>query len=241
MAICGKSDNFWMREMFDTVSRRYILLNRIITFGQDDKWRDAVVERVQLKERDRVLDMCTGTADIALRIARKFPFNDVYALDFSSDMLDEAKIRQKAAGLRNVIFKQADCAATGFDTEEFDYVTISFGFRNLSYSRENLDKALKEIYRILKKGGRLIILETSQPHNVIVKALFHFYASKLVPFAGRLFSGNGLPYGYLGDSITRFFDKTSLISQLNSYGFNGEAVKSFMLGGVLLCASQKQS
>ena len=155
-------DNGWMREMFDSVPRRYRLLNKILTFGQDESWRQRALEMIKVQAGDKILDVCTGTADLALKIARMFPWAKIHAIDFSLQMLAAAKKRIEEGGLKNIIIQEKDCIDLGFDNEHFDYITISFGFRNISYSRINLIRSLKEMYRVLKPEGQLIILETSQ-------------------------------------------------------------------------------
>ena len=198
--------SLWMRQMFDSAAKRYVLLNKILTFGQDEKWRQAALEAIEPQADAQILDICTGTADLVLKIAKE---NPVLSRNFS------------------------------LDGDYFDYVTISFGFRNLSFSRENLGQALKEIYRVLKKGGRFIIIETSQPANIFVRKLFHFYAEKIVPLVGRFTSGESIPYNYLGNSIVKFFSQDKLIDVLESGGFKKENTKAFMFGMILLCVVKK--
>ncbi len=238
MGNMSKSDP-WMRGMFDSASPRYALLNRILTFGQDEIWRQNAVDTIEPQNKDRILDICTGTADLALKIAKKFPELPIHVLDYSPRMLATAKKRARGLAVKNIIFKEGDCTNMEFDNDYFDYITISFGFRNLSYSRENLDKALKEIRRVLKQGGRFIILETSQPSNILIRRAFHFYAARIVPLLGRLFSGRKEPYAYLGNSIVRFFNKDELTDALEAVGFKKEKIAPFMCGMILLCVVQK--
>ena len=175
--------------MFDAVPEKYNRLNKILTFGQDETWRQKALDAIETEDGTTILDICTGTGDLALKIAGRFPNARVYALDFSPRMLAWAKERAQQLNVQNIIFKENDCLGMPFSDEYFDYITISFGFRNLSYSTTNLDKALKEINRVLKNGGRLVIIETSQPVNTFVRRLFHFYAIKIVPRIGMLLSG----------------------------------------------------
>lgn len=225
--------------MFNLASRKYILLNKILTLGRDKKWRQAATEAITPRPQSKILDACTGTADLALKIAEKFPHAEIHALDYSPDMLSIARQRQARQGLRNLVFKQGDCTRMEFESGYFDYVTVSFGFRNLSFSRDNLDKALREIYRVLKKGGRLIIIETSQPENRLIRKIFHFYAACIVPAAGTIFSGSSMPYRYLGRSIIKFFDEPRLIEILCAYGFRKVKATPFIFGMVLLCSVEK--
>jgi len=226
--------------MFNSAAASYIRANKIITFGQDEKWRQAAADSIEVKsDNDKILDICTGTADLALKIARKFPRLKIYALDYSPDMLAVAGKMAARYGLHNIIFKEGDCLNMEFDSDYFDYVTISFGFRNLSYSRDNLTNALKEVYRILKKGGRFIIIETSHPLNRFLRGIFHFYAARIIPLLGEILSGEPMPYAYLGSSILRFFNRDELIRAVESTGFKKERIRPFMFGAILLCVFQK--
>lgn len=128
-----------------------------------------------------------------------------------------------------------------FDSGYFDYVTVSFGFRNLSYSKTNLKESLKEIYRVLKEEGRLIILETSQPVNKFIRRFFHFYAGRIVPRVGAFFSREEAPYTYLGSSIIKFFDTRELENALASAGFERERIIPFVFGMVSLAVFKKVS
>lgn len=232
--------NVWMKQMFDSIPRKYNPLNKIITFGQDETWRQKALEAIEAKPGDRILDICTGTGNLALKISCKFPYAEIYAVDFSNKMLEVAKERAAHLGLQNITFKENDCSAMEFPENYFDYITISFGFRNLSHSMMNLDRALKEIYRVLKNGGRLIIIETTQPNNIIIRKLFHFYVCILVPLLGIFLSGKRKPYTYLGTSIVKFFDRNKLTDILSSIGFQMEKAKTFMLGMILLSTFKKR-
>ena len=227
-------DNAWMREMFDAIPHRYALLNKILTFGRDESWRRKTCFFLSPDDGGRILDICTGTGDLALKIAERFPRITIYALDFSTRMLDAAREKAKARRRENIIFKTGDALDMDFEDGYFDYVTISFGFRNLSHSNENLLKALKEVYRVLKPGGRFVILETSQPRNTLVRRIFHLYAKLVVPLVGKAISGEKAPYAYLGSSISRFLSYDKLTEVLTSAGFEAEWTSSFLLGMIRL-------
>jgi len=225
--------------MFDSIPQRYVLLNKILTFGQDDRWRDKLLQNIQTKSGNKILDICTGTGDLALKLAKKFPNVEIYAMDFSPNMLHEAEKRAYKKGIKGIIFIEDDCTDMDFEDNFFDSITISFGFRNLSYSKENLSKALAEIYRVLKCGGNFAILETSQPKNIFIRKVFHIYVKRIVPILGKLISGKGKPYAYLGGSIAKFFDREELEAILISKGFQREKIIPFMFGGILLCMFKK--
>lgn len=228
-------DNGWMREMFDSVPRRYRLLNKILTFGQDEFWRQRALEMIKAQAGDKILDVCTGTADLALKIAKRFTGLKIYALDFSSPMLGLAKKKTLRNGTKNLVFIESDCTNMGLGSNHFNYITIAFGFRNLAFSKENLLQSLKEIYRILKNGGRFIVIETSQPINLFIRRLFHFYATRIVPRLGAFFSGQRFAYTYLGTSIIKFLDPQQLDAILVGVGFKRNKVVPLWLG--IICLS----
>lgn len=234
-------DSVWMRKMFDSVPREYNRLNRVLTIGKDEIWRQKALDAIEAEDGTAILDICTGTGDLALKIASKFPNAKVYAVDFSSRMVAAAKERAMRLGLQNIIFKEADCLYMEFANEHFDYVTISFGFRNLSYSIGNLKAALKEIYRVLKDDGKLVIIETSQPANALVRNIFHLYAGKIVPRIGKIVSGHKEPYAYLGASIVKFFNQEQVIDILKAQGFHIKRRAAYLFGGVALYIFQKKS
>ncbi len=229
----------WMRRMFDSVPKTYVLSNKVLTFGMDEIWRRRTKEAIGPREGDKILDMCTGPADLAIKIAGSISSSKVYACDFSSNMLEEAKSRTRRVGVKNIYFIETDCANMGLRSDSFDCVTISFGFRNLSYSHENLTKSLREVHRVLKNGGRFIIVETSQPANILLKKLFHFYTVKVVPKIGTFLSGAKEPYAYLGNSIVKFYSREELISLLAFENFKCEKTTPFLSGTILLSVFKK--
>jgi demethylmenaquinone methyltransferase/2-methoxy-6-polyprenyl-1,4-benzoquinol methylase len=232
-------DSSWMRRMFDSVPDRYVFLNKILTLGQDERWRNKILKTIKPRAGEKILDVCTGTGDLALKFAKTFPNTKVYAVDFSRNMLSEAEKRADKMHIKSIIFNENNCKNMDFESDYFDYVMISFGFRNISYSQENLTDSLREIHRVLRQEGKFIILETSQPKNTFIKKLFHIYAKRIVPLVGEFLSGNKKPYAYLGGSIVRFFGKNELERKLISEGFQKEKIMSFMSGGILLCVFRK--
>ena len=231
----------WMRKMFDSVPEKYNRLNRILTFGQDEIWRQKALDAIEAEDGTAILDICTGPGNLAIKIAGKFPNSKVYAVDLSSRMVAAAKERAMRLGLQNIIFKEDDCLHMEFANEHFDYITISFGFRNLSYSIANLKAALKEMYRVLKDEGKLVIIETSQPANALARNIFHLYAGKIVPWIGKIVSGHKEPYAYLGASIVKFFNQEKVIDILKAQGFHIKRRSAYLFGMVSLCVFQKKS
>ena len=212
-----------------------------MTFGMDGVWRYRAAEAILPKDNGKILDICTGTGDLALKIALRFSDQMVYGIDYSPEMLKVAREKARALKCGNLSLAEGDCAQLPFESGSFDYVTVSFGFRNLSYSQDTLGQALKEVRRVLKDGGRFIIIETSQPPNILIRKLLHFYARRIVPFAGILFSGQKEPYAYLGSSMVKFYGKPQLVNLLERIGFKEEKSVPFMFGAILLSIFKKDN
>ena len=225
--------------MFGSIAARYRSLNKILTLGMDGVWRNAALDAVEAKKGDKILDVCTGTGDLAIRIAKRFPDASVQGIDLSPKMLSIARAHALEAKTGNLSFSEADCAELSFNDETFDGVTISFGLRNLSCTSQNFQKALYQIRRVLKKKGRLVILETSQPPSRIIRTIFHIQVSVLVPIAGMLFAGKKGAYRYLGNSIVKFYDRTGLTKILEKNGFQELRSTTFVFGAVRLSVFEK--
>jgi demethylmenaquinone methyltransferase/2-methoxy-6-polyprenyl-1,4-benzoquinol methylase len=186
--------------MFDRIARRYDLLNRVVSFGIDQRWRKKAVRALALPRGARVLDLATGTADLALRIARTHPDAHVVGLDPSRGMLDVGQAKVAAANLSERIeLIEGDAEKLPFEDDSFDGVTIAFGIRNVP----NRGAALREMARVTKSGGRVVILELSEPTGGIFGPLARFHIHTVVPRVGALLSG-AREYLYLQESIAAF-------------------------------------
>lgn len=194
----GKKEQ--VKQMFDTISGEYDGLNRVISFGADVKWRKKVVAAVIQKKAEKVLDIATGTGDLAIQIAEKgVPL--VTGLDLSPGMLDVGRKKISRKGLdKKVQMIQGDGEKLPFEDNSYDAVTIAFGVRNF----ENLEKGLSEIYRVLKKGGVLVVLETSVPHRTPFKQGYKLYTKYLLPRIGKILSKDKSAYAYLSESAAVF-------------------------------------
>lgn len=187
-------------EMFDNVSYKYDFLNRLLTFGIDQKWRKLVVKKVAKNNPKILLDIATGTGDFAIMLTQLNP-EKVIGLDLSQGMLDIGIQKIKKRKLENLIeMVQGDSENLPFENNTFDAITVGFGVRNF----ENLDKGLKEIQRVLKPNGSFVVLETSQPQGFIMKPLFKFYSKYIIPTIGKLFSKDKRAYDYLPESAANF-------------------------------------
>lgn len=206
-----------VEQMFDAISGNYDGLNRIISLGSDVKWRKKVIALVADKNPQNILDIATGTGDLAIQFAQRTSTAQIVGLDLSEGMLSVARIKVEGKPISEKIeFVQGDSEALPFDEGHFDAITVSFGIRNF----ENLEKGLSEIYRVLKKGGIFVILETSVPTKFPFKQGYHLYTKNILPLVGRLFSKDKVAYGYLSESAANFPFGPALNNILRQIGFN---------------------
>jgi len=206
-----------IREMFDSIAPRYDFLNRLLSLGIDRRWRRFAVRQIKYDENGRVLDIATGTGDVALEIAARTPETvTIVGVDFSGEMVElgREKIRNSAfAGRINL--DVAPCEALPFGEESFDSVTIAFGIRNVVDRLQGL----KEMQRVLKKGGRVVILEFSTPRSRIFKSIYYFYFLRVLPVIGGLFSKFSA-YKYLPDSVLEFPSREDFKGLMATAGFS---------------------
>ncbi|MDG1041039.1 MAG: bifunctional demethylmenaquinone methyltransferase/2-methoxy-6-polyprenyl-1,4-benzoquinol methylase UbiE [Polaribacter sp.] len=194
----GKKEQ--VAQMFDTISKNYDGLNRVISFGIDVKWRKKVVAIVGENNPKQILDIATGTGDLAIMMTDLNP-DRVVGLDISAGMLEVGKQKINKANLSDTIeMLVGDSENMPFDDATFDAITVSFGVRNFA----NLDKGLTEIKRVLKPKGKLVILETSVPTKFPYKQGYQFHSKVLLPIIGRLFSKDKVAYSYLSESANSF-------------------------------------
>jgi demethylmenaquinone methyltransferase/2-methoxy-6-polyprenyl-1,4-benzoquinol methylase len=196
--------------MFDGISPRYDLLNRLLSFGRDRRWRRLAVQALNVRQGERVLDIACGTGDMLLTLKTLYPSVFAVGADFSVPMLYEAKKKNLPAHIL-----AADACALPFADASFDKLTIAFGFRNIP----DKPKALSEARRVLKDGGVLGILEFSKPETKIFSALFWFYFKYLLPFTGAVISGHKSAYAYLPLSVKNFPGDREYTSMVCAAGF----------------------
>lgn len=194
----GKKEQ--VAQMFDTISKEYDGLNRVISFGIDVSWRNKVVEIVKKTNPSTILDIATGTGDLAINL-NKTKASKIIGLDISEGMLNVGRDKITKLNLNKTIeLVYGDSENMPFDSNSFDAITVAFGVRNF----ENLEKGLAEIYRVLKPGGIFVVLETSVPTKTPFKQGYHFYSTKILPVIGKLFSKDKVAYKYLSDSAASF-------------------------------------
>lgn len=203
-------------EMFDNISARYDLLNRLLSFGVDKTWRTKAIKELGAISPSRVLDVATGTADIALEVAKRMKVDKIVGIDISSGMLDVGKKKVKAKNLETTIELQvADSEDIPFEKASFDGAIVAFGVRNFA----NLSKGLSEMSRVLKDNGKVVILEFSQPKAFPVKQFYNFYSLKLLPLIGKLISKDDRAYRYLPESVKAFPEGEDFLQILKDSGF----------------------
>ncbi|MFY7742878.1 MAG: bifunctional demethylmenaquinone methyltransferase/2-methoxy-6-polyprenyl-1,4-benzoquinol methylase UbiE [Flavobacterium sp.] len=209
----GKKEQ--VAQMFDTISGNYDGLNRVISFGTDIKWRKKVLSIVQAKNPTTILDIATGTGDLAILLS-KTKAEKIIGLDISVGMLEVGKKKIVQKKLDNRIeMILGDSENLPFEDNSIDAITVAFGIRNF----ENLEKGLSEIVRVLKPNGVFVILETSVPQKFPFKQGYQFYTSNILPLIGRLFSKDNSAYAYLSESASVFPFGEELNNILRKIGF----------------------
>lgn len=216
-----------VRAMFAGIAGRYDLLNHLLSGNTDKRWRRRVVKRLgrQLCEGARVLDVACGTGDLTLALAEAGRAQ-IIGVDFCHPMLEVAA-RKTNADASSPLFVEGDALRLPFADEAFDAVTIAFGLRNLS----SVEAGLKEMRRVLKRGGRLAVLEFSDPVVPGFRALFQFYFQRVLPVIGGIISGSRGAYTYLPASVARFPGQRQLAAMMRAAGYDEVAYENFT-GGI---------
>jgi len=219
----------WVRGMFGRVAHRYDFANHLLSFNMDVLWRARTVRCVRhiLARPDaRVLDICCGTADLTLALARNAA-GHVAGSDFCHPMLVEAKNKIAKRGARTPVF-EADAMRLPLRDGSFDLITVAFGFRNLA----NYADGLAEMRRVLRPGGMAAILEFTHPPSRIFGAIYHLYCRRLLPHIGGLLTGSRDAYEYLPNSVRKFPGAEQLAADMRKAGFV-EATYEYMTGGIV--------
>jgi demethylmenaquinone methyltransferase/2-methoxy-6-polyprenyl-1,4-benzoquinol methylase len=205
-----------IRAMFDAIAPRYDLLNRLLSLGIDRRWRTFAVAQLQIPAGGWVLDVASGTGDVALEIAARTPASvRIVGEDFTQGMLVRGREKVEKSPYRGrILLVNAPCESMPHPAAIFDGVTIAFGIRNV------VDRlaGLREMCRVLKPGGRVVILEFSNPRSRLFKVLYHFYFRRILPFLGGLLSQRSA-YQYLPDSVLEFPDQSTFMALMAEAGF----------------------
>jgi demethylmenaquinone methyltransferase / 2-methoxy-6-polyprenyl-1,4-benzoquinol methylase len=224
-----------IRRMFDQVAPWYDFLNHLLSLNIDKRWRKRTVKLVPPIGNDPILDLCTGTGDLAFEY-QKQKIAPVIGADFCHEMLVRAK--KKAEKFQNIPFIEADAQHLPFPSNSFQIVSVSFGLRNVT----DMDKGLAEMVRVLKPGGRLAILEFSKPRSKILGKAYTLYFRKVLPWVGERFSKNKeSAYKYLPESVMAFPDYEQLVARLTSHGLQNVSFTPFTLGIATLYVGTKST
>lgn len=213
-----------VQTIFNTISGDYDRMNNIISLNQHSVWRKRTMKEMFVKDGHEVLDVCCGTGDWTIQLAKEALGAKVTGLDFSENMLEVAKY--KIRHYNNIELLQGNAMDMPFEDNHFDLVTIGFGLRNLA----DYKSAIDEFYRVLKPGGVLVILETSNPENRIVSSGFNFYFGSIMPKLGGLVAGSTREYQWLYESTSGFLSKSELKELIKSSGFINTKVLSHTMG-----------
>jgi len=223
----GQSKKDQVAEMFNDIAPRYDFLNRFLSAGIDVIWRKKALLELKTIRPNILLDVATGTADLAIMANRMLHTEKIIGIDISEKMLAIGREKLNKAGLAPQIDLQSgDSEAINFTDGTFDAVTVAFGVRNF----ENLEKGLREIYRVLRPGGKLVVLEFSKPKTKGIQQLYTFYMGMVAPEMGKIFSSNKDAYRYLNDSVMSFPEGERFTDILKTTGFKETSCKRLSFG-----------
>jgi len=215
--------------MFDRIAKRYDAFNTVASFGRDEAWRRLAVRLAAPEHVDRALDAASGTGKLAAALASQA--THVTALDFSNSMLQKSKPIIAAAGLtERVAPLQGDVLALPFPDATFDCATIGFGLRNL----DDIPLGLAEFKRVLKPGGRLVVLDIVKPKNIVSRAIYTIGFRGMLPLVGWALSGSRTAYQYLPNSVQRYLTPRELVAAMQAAGFSDVSYRNLMLGSIAL-------
>lgn len=226
-----------IERMFSIIAPRYDLLNHVLSFGLDISWRRRVASETRRIDCRKILDVCTGTGDMAVELCRLWNGEvHVEAVDFSRELIKIAQKKLKKIRSKDTIgFRVSNAEALPFKDEQFDVITITFGLRNI---RDRI-QALKEFYRVIKPGGIFLCLEFSQPDHKVFNGLYSFYLMKLVPLIAAIMGLDADAYRYLGMTIKDFPSPLELVHLIESSGWKDVTYRSLACGIVTIHQGRK--
>ncbi|MEP7318959.1 MAG: bifunctional demethylmenaquinone methyltransferase/2-methoxy-6-polyprenyl-1,4-benzoquinol methylase UbiE [Panacibacter sp.] len=214
-------------KMFDSIAFRYDFINRFLTAGVDVSWRKKAIGQLKELHPQRVLDVATGTADVALMTYDALQPQKIIGIDISDGMLELGRKKIENRGLQHIIeLQNGDSEAIDFADNSFDAVTVAFGVRNF----QNLEKGLAEMLRVLRPGGKIVILEFSRPKQKFFKGLCNFYMKTVAPGAGSMFAGNKDAYAYLNNSVQAFPEREQFTELMQKTGYKNIYFKPMGFG-----------
>ncbi len=203
-------------QMFDRIAPRYDMLDHLLSLNIDRRWRRKMARIVETSGAKKILDVATGTADLAIELARRIPGAHITGCDISEEMMQVGRRKAAAKGLHDMIsFVRADAEAMAFSDAEFEAVTVAFGVRNF----QDIEAGIGEMFRVLKPGGKVFILEFSVPHGKIFAPFYRFYFSRILPRIGGLIARDRSAYSYLPGSVAEFPAPEEFVAMMTAAGF----------------------
>lgn len=223
----GERKRNQVKSMFDTIADKYDFLNHFMSFHQDKRWRRKAILSLKADAPKTILDIATGTGDFAIEAWKCLKPDLIVGADLSEGMMCVAEEKVKKAGIEHHFrFEYQDCTALTFKDNTFDAVTVAFGVRNF----EDIAKGLSQMHRVLKPGGKMVIIELSRPEKFPMKQLFNLYAVTVLPLAGKLFSKDNMAYEYLPASIKVVPQSGEMVALIKKQGFVKAEYKHFTFG-----------
>lgn len=227
-----------VHHVFEKIYEKYDVMNSVISFKRHKAWRKDTMKRMKVQKGDHALDLCCGTGDWTIALAESVGENGkVIGLDFSKNMLKVAEKKVNENNLRQVDLIHGNAMELPFADNTFDYVTIGFGLRNVP----DYMTVLSEMYRVVKPGGTVVCLETSQPNSKLFRAIFYFYFEKIMPLFGKIFAKSYAEYAWLNESAKEFPDQKELANMFSKTGFEQVYVKSYTGGVAAMHMAKKPS
>jgi len=224
-----------VREMFDDISPKYDFLNHFLSFGIDHLWRRRLVRILASKRPSAVLDVATGTGDLAIALAAVKP-QKIVGIDISEKMLKIGRVKVEEKGLGEMItLRTADAEKIPYSDNSFNAITVAFGVRNY----ENLETGLREMQRVLRPGGVMLILEFSHPDSFPMKQFYAFYSRFIIPLAGKLISGHSRAYHYLPESVAAFPSGRDFLDILDKLGLKNSKQTRLSMGIASIYTAEK--
>lgn len=221
-----------IQKIYREVPRTYELVNHVLTFGLDVRWRKKAAGFAASAGGARWMDVCTGTGEMVVNLGELAPDGTkVFGTDFSAPMVRKAAAKPEAGSIN---FTIADIASLPFPGNTFDLITISFATRNINKNRDFLVRCLREFHRVLRPGGSFVNLETSQPNSRILRRLFHLYIRLFVSRVGERISGSKSGYRYLSNTIPRFYDAPEFADIIHAAGFESVNYEQMMFGAAAI-------
>ena len=226
------------RKMFTSIAPRYDFLNRLLSVGQDKYWRQRAIDLLDPMGNERILDVATGTGDVVIEVAKRNLSVKIFGIDFSQRMLDLGRIKIARNGYNQAVSLQigsGECLP--FADESFDGVICAFGIRNFA----DVQLGLREFFRVLKPGGRVVVLEFSIPQNQFLKTAYEWYFNLILPKIGNIISGHSNAYSYLPESVANFPSQKKFIKWIEKIGFKKVSFSELTFGIVSIHRGYKVS